>query len=107
MTDGTWDWSVLPGQAFVPTTSSNLTLASATSAPTPNLTISWAGVTQSQAGNSEPPDSNIAAGTGNIITVVNTYIDIYNKSGTHQNDQTLNAFFNLADSQFLFDPRIT
>ena len=72
--------------------------------PTPNLTISWAGVTQFQAGGSTPPDSNLAAGTKNIITVVNDHIDIYNKSGSNLSSQSLNTLFGSSD--FIFDPRV-
>jgi hypothetical protein len=78
-----------------------------TAAPTPNLTISWGGATQSQPGNLNPSDCSIAAGTNNIITVVNNHIDIYSKAGVDLSSQSLNTFFNQPSSSFLFDPRVT
>jgi hypothetical protein len=77
----------------------------AASAPTPGLTISWAGVTQSTAGGWNPADSNMAAGTNNIIAVVNDHIDVYSKTGTNLYSQSLNTFFNVPSSNFVFDPR--
>ena len=73
---------------------------------TPSLTTTWAGVTQSQAGGWYPPDNNLAAGTSNIITVVNDHIDIYLKTGTSLYAQSLNTFFNQSASSFIFDPRV-
>jgi hypothetical protein len=80
--------------------------SSSITAPTPGLTISWAGITQFQAGGWNPPDCNVAAGSSNIITVVNDHIDIYDKSGTDLSSQSLNGFFNQPSSNFIFDPRV-
>ncbi|HEX8165654.1 MAG TPA: FG-GAP-like repeat-containing protein [Beijerinckiaceae bacterium] len=79
---------------------------SAALARTPALTVSWAGVTQSQAGGWNPPDCNMAAGTSNIVTVVNNHIDIYDKTGASLYSQSLNTFFNAPGSNFVFDPRV-
>jgi hypothetical protein len=49
----------------------------------------------------------MAAGTNCIITVVNDHIDIYNKTGTELSGQSLNAFFNVPSTNFVFDPVAT
>jgi hypothetical protein len=86
---------------FLPTgCSAPMSVASST----PFVPVTWAGETQ--AGNLNPPDCNIAAGTGSVITCVNTHIDIYTKSGANLLSQTLTTFFNLPGN-FLFDSRVT
>jgi len=77
----------------------------ASAAPTPPLGITWAGPS-SQLAAGDPPDCNIAAGTSDIITVINSRIDIYNKTGTQLDDQTFQTFFNLPSNEFMFDPRV-
>src|ERR1700738_2286505 len=74
-------------------------------APTPALGITWAGPS-SQLAAGDPPDCNIAAGTSDIITVINSRIDIYSKTGTQLYDQTFQTFFNLPSNEFMFDPRV-
>jgi hypothetical protein len=75
-------------------------------APTPALGITWAGPS-SQLAAGDPPDCNIAAGTSDIITVINSRIDIYSKTGAQLYDQTFQTFFNLPSNEFMFDPRVT
>ena len=72
---------------------------------TPALSVTWNGVTESQAGGFTPPDCNIAAGLNNIITVVNDHIDIYDKAGANLIGESLNDFFGVSSSNFVFDPR--
>ena len=73
--------------------------------PTPGLTVSWDGVNQISAGGWNPPDLNIASGQDAIVTTVNDHIDIYDKIGVSLLSESLNAFFGVAASNFVFDPR--
>lgn len=54
-----------------------------------------------------PPDGGIAVGTNQIVEVVNSSINVYDKNGTLLSSQTLNNFFSALGtpgSDFLYDP---
>ncbi|WP_316172195.1 VCBS repeat-containing protein [Bradyrhizobium sp. SZCCHNRI3037] len=74
---------------------------------TPNLTISWAGVTESGAGGYFPPDCGIAAGVNYVCTTVNDHFDVYSKTGAHVIGESLQTLFNVPGSDFVFDPQVT
>src|SRR5262249_38794702 len=97
-----------PGEAAtsLPETITVTDPPSPSEAATPALGITWAGPS-SQVAAGDPPDCNCAAGTSYIITVINSRIDIYSKTGTQLYDQTFQTFFNLPSNEFIFDPRVT
>src|SRR5262249_21236616 len=54
-----------------------------------------------------PPDPNGAAGPNHLVSVVNTSIDIINKStGALISQTSLATFFGLSSSVFIFDPKV-
>ncbi len=54
-----------------------------------------------------PPDSHIAAGSNHVVTVVNTSLQVFDKQGGRQRDQSLRNFFApLGPLTGTFDPRV-
>ena len=74
---------------------------------TSSLTVNWAGVNQTGAGGSFPPDCGIAAGVSDICTTVNDHVDIYSKAGAHLEGESLQTLFGAPASDFVFDPQVT
>jgi hypothetical protein len=79
--------------------------AAASAAVSPALSISFPGNNYSTNGAGKPSTS-LAAGPFNLVTVEDSRIQWYTKSGQLQNDQTLNSFFNLPSSVTMFNPWI-
>ncbi len=55
-----------------------------------------------------PPDGGVAAGPVNVVGVVNSTIQVYDKNGNLLSSQTLSNFFNgiPGGSDFIFDPSV-
>ncbi len=56
-----------------------------------------------------PPDGGVAAGTLQVVEVVNSSVNVYDKNGILLSSQTLNNFFSglgTPGSDFLYDPSI-
>jgi Bacterial Ig-like domain (group 3) len=56
-----------------------------------------------------PPDGGVAAGSLQVVEVVNSTINVYDKNGNLLSSQTLNNFFSFLGtpgSDFLFDPSV-
>jgi hypothetical protein len=75
--------------------------------PSPALTKSFAGPTESQSLFFIPPDPNMAVGPSNVVVTVNDAVAWYDKNGNLQSLQSLDALFgNSNTSSRLFDARV-
>ena len=74
--------------------------------PAPQL--SCEGVNQTTAGGLRPPDPDVAAGNGHIVTVTNTHVDMYVKTSfcTAPSKSVSAASFFGYTARTLFDPRV-
>lgn len=81
--------------------------ASGTLAPPGTLGPNCEGVNNATAGGGRPPDTDAAAGNTHIVTVTNSHIDMYTKSGCPLPAKSVSAasFFTYT-AQTLFDPRV-
>ncbi len=106
------------GSTLTPSTAAVVTplTTSTTSSPTLQLVGGFTGMTvQKQTTdfsanadqNVAPPDTQLAAGPGNLLEEVNSTGSLWNKDGTFVTDFDLNAFYGLLGTSYSFsDPRV-
>ncbi len=72
---------------------------------TPGIVNQFEGITYT---GWNPPDVQVAANSSYIVEVVNSYIQVFDKSGNHQYGTTLYSFFSSLNPSvnFVFDPKV-